>query len=121
MSEPREWWIDYNVSGLGEAYEIPTWDWSNTKAIQVIEKSAYDALVADKKMIMETAVWPQRKLNDELWAKYQALEDKTKKLMQLLSELDEEIDPRGGDHDPGFITQKGIDIFHEALELKEAK
>ncbi len=44
MSEnkPREFWIDESESGLPQAYDAKTWNWSNTKAIHVIEKSAFD-------------------------------------------------------------------------------
>ena len=35
----------------------------------------------------------------------------------LIDKLDEEIDPRGLEHDVGFISHKGMDIHSELWEL----
>ncbi len=107
----------------------------NTADIQFVTASEYQALEAEnqrlqkqfeKETLVTSSLYQQIELLQKNWElradAFLKLEKENAKLrtagrglVETLKKLDEEVDPRGGDFDPGFITQKGINLIDKAL------
>lgn len=102
--DEREWWIFKGSSCFGDKFNYE----DDGTVVKNHGDGFYDLISPQDTIANSIHVVPKSRL-DETLTEIADIKDQ-------INRLDSEIDPRGGDHDPGFITQKGVDIYTSLWE-----